>query len=159
VLETEARARFLNRLVRFVNDMKAKGESVLLLPEITGVYFLTGTSAPSRFYVLTPGVLSPGQITNEYLRDLERNPPSAIVISNRKTSEYGVDYFGIGYDREVLTWIESRYEVAAEIGQFERGAHPPDGALIYKPRRGVMHGTTPQTPPSPPGAASMPPSN
>lgn len=96
---------------------------------------MTGTSAPSRYYVLTPGELTPGPMTSAYLNELERNPPSAILLTNRRTSEYGVDYFGIDYDHAVLAWIESRYKVVGEIGQFSRRKGAPDGALIYRPRQ------------------------
>ncbi len=133
VRTSESRARFLNEISRFVANSKARGESVLLLPELTGLYFMTGTSAPSRYYVLTPGELTPGPITDAYLKELERNPPSAILLTNRRTSEYGVDYFGIDYDQAVLAWIESRYQAVGEIGQFSRRKGAPDGALIYRP--------------------------
>jgi Pentapeptide repeats (8 copies) len=115
-------------------EAKRRGERVLLLPEMAGLYFIAGMQSPSRYEVLLPGVLEPGKYTDIYLRELESRPPDMILLSNRRYSEYGVDYFGLDYDREVLEWIESRYTVVGEIGHFERREGAPVAALIYKPR-------------------------
>ncbi|MBI5282102.1 MAG: hypothetical protein HY858_10505 [Candidatus Solibacter usitatus] len=134
VRTTASRADFTNQVIRLIQSAKAQGQSVLLLPEFTGAYFLASASAPNRFFVLTPGVLSPGAVTSDYLRDLERNPPALIVLTNRPSHEYGVPYFGIDYDQEVLAWIERHYFVAGHIGRFVRNPKAPPAALLYRPR-------------------------
>ena len=117
-----------------MQQAKSRGEKVLLLPELTGLYFIAGMQSPSRYESLTPGTLEPGKYTEIFLHEMESNPPDLIIVSNRRTSEYGVDYFGLDYDQAVLEWIERRYRLAGEIGHFERKSDAPLAALMYRPK-------------------------
>lgn len=117
-----------------MQQAKSRGEKVLLLPELTGLYFIAGMQSPSRYESLTPGTLEPGKYTEIFLREMESNPPDLIIVSNRRTSEYGVDYFGLDYDQAVLEWIERRYRLTGEIGHFERKSDAPLAALMYRPK-------------------------
>lgn len=129
---TAEHATLVRQFLPVLREAKLRGDQVLLVPEITGLYFIAGMICPSRYEVLTPGVLEPGKYTELFLRELERNPPELIVLSNRRTSEYGVDYFGIDYDQPLLQWIESRYRLSGEIGHFERRESAPLAALLYR---------------------------
>jgi hypothetical protein len=125
------------KTLAFLEWIKANGRSAMILPEDTTLYFFAETSAPSRFYALTPGMIAPGAMTESYLRDLARAQVDYIVLTNRPSPEYGTPYFGIDFDQPVLQWIDAHYEVVGEIGQFAH--HPnelPWGALIYR-RRGL----------------------
>jgi hypothetical protein len=59
----------------FMKEKDALGESVLSVPEDTSLYFLSGTHCPMRIYAFTSGVLAPGEMTDEGLRELDRQPP------------------------------------------------------------------------------------
>ncbi len=124
----------MTQFMPVIQEAKSRGERVLLLPELTGLYFIAGMQSPTRYEMINPGALEPGKYTDIFLRELERKPADLIILSNRRTSEYGVDYFGLDYDRPVLAWIESHYKVTGEIGHFERREGAPIAALIYKPR-------------------------
>ncbi len=134
VRATQDSVILVNQFLPELQAAKAKGERVLLLPELTGLYFIADVPSASRYELLTPGVLEPGKYTDIFLHDLELSPPDLILLSNRRTSEYGVDYFGLDYDRDVLDWIEHHYRVTGEIGHFERRGNAPLSALIYRRR-------------------------
>ena len=134
VRRTPDNIALVTQFLPVLQQAKSKGERVLLLPEITGLYFIAGMQSPSRYEVFAPGILEPGKYTQIFLRELEHNQPDLIILSNRRTSEYGVDYFGLDYDQEVLAWIESRYRITGEIGHFERRAEAPLAALVYTPK-------------------------
>jgi hypothetical protein len=48
--------------IYFIQDTHGKGRSVLVVPDDTSFYFLSGVTAPTRVYVFTPGVLTPGKM-------------------------------------------------------------------------------------------------
>jgi hypothetical protein len=124
----------MNQFLPVIEDARQKGQKVLLLPELTGLYFVAGILAPSRYELLLPGVLEPGKYTAGLLHELQSNRPDLIIISNRRTSEYGVNYFGLDYDQDVLHWIEEHYRNVGEIGHFERSPQAPLSALMFRPK-------------------------
>lgn len=134
VRSTPENVTLMTRFLPVVQQAKNRGQRVLLLPELTGLYFIAGIESPSRYEMINPGTLEPGTYTQIYLRELERNHPDLIILSNRRTAEYGVNYFGLDYDQEVMAWIESRYHVTGEIGHFERREGAPLAAIIYTPK-------------------------
>ncbi len=129
------------QILAFITEQKLHGREVAVLPEAPMFYALTGTEAPSRWYTLLPGHLSP---TGEdvYIADLSQAAPDYILLTARNSTEYGADYFGIDYDQRVYHWIESNYRVAGEFGHFRRdeslsvGQAPlaPLAALLYQRR-------------------------
>ena len=126
------RAQLLPQVMALMQRAKQKHQEVLLLPEYAGLYFLTGTACPSRFYVLSPGSIEPGEYLNGYLHSLDTRKPEWVVLSNRATLEYGVPYFGIDYYPEVLSWIERHYTVDGEIGHFNRDPNGQEAFLVYR---------------------------
>jgi hypothetical protein len=85
-----------------------------------------------------PGFLSAvGE--DAYITDLNRASPDYILLTARKTVEYGAAYFGIDYDQKIYHWIELNYRIVGEFGRFRRddsGAIPqgPLAALLYQRR-------------------------
>jgi hypothetical protein len=134
VRRTPENVTLMTQFLPLMQQAKSRGERVMLLPEVTGLYFLSGMLAPTRNYVITPGILEPGKYTDFALHLLEQNPPDLIILTNRRTKEYGADYFGLDYDQPVLDWINSRYKVSGEIGHFERAEGAPLSALMFSRR-------------------------
>lgn len=121
------------QILDFATEQKQQGGRTALLPELPIVYALTGTEAPSRWYELLPGEVSPVQ-EKDYIADLRRADPEYIILTNLDTKAFGVSYFGFGYDQTIYRWIEDNYN---EIGQFGRFAHdgsPLLAALVYQRR-------------------------
>ena len=137
---TPADAASARQIIDLVEEKRRQRMRVILLPELPIIYPLTGTEAPSRWYTLTPGFLTPKQ-EDDYIVDLERAAPAYIVLTNRHTDEYGEVYFGIDYDQKILRWIERNYRVTRQIGSFRRDRSDVLDALIYERRRANLPGT------------------
>lgn len=112
-------ANVARQILAFMSERKREGRQVAVLPEAPILYALAGTESPSRWYTLLPGILSPAQ-EDVYVADLNRAAPDYILVTSRKTREYGADYFGIDYDQKIYHWIESNYRVAGQFGRFRR---------------------------------------
>ena len=126
------------QILAFISEQKRYGHQVAVLPEAPILYGFSATEAPSRWYTLLPGFVSPAQ-EDAYIADLNRAAPEYILLTARSSYEYGADYFGIDYDQKIYRWIESNYRVAGEFGNFRRSEiKPPLAALLYEkeePRR------------------------
>jgi hypothetical protein len=129
-----AEAAVYNQLLAFIGEQKARGRTVVVLPQEVSLYFFTGTFAPSRWYGLPPGTLAPEARQQDYIADLDRSRADFIVLSNRDTKELEVPYFGLDYDREVYEWILEHYELSGEFGQFVRDVPGAYGVGIYRRR-------------------------
>ncbi len=125
--------RGFSQALAFLEAAKQASQSVVILPEDTSLYFLSGTLAPSRWYLVLPQVLAPGKATSDYLAELERANPRYILITDRSTTEFGLPVFGIDYGQRILAWVKQHYRVTRQIGDFEPVAYPRAwGALVYE---------------------------
>jgi hypothetical protein len=95
--------------IRFMKEKAALGESVLCVPEDTSLYFLSETHSPTRLYAFVPGVLAPGKMTDETIREIERQPVRYVLWSNRIFPEYGAPIFGVNFDRTLGDYLKSHY--------------------------------------------------
>lgn len=95
--------------IEFMKEQAAKGESVLSIPEDTSLYFFSATHCPTRVYVLSPGVLSPGRMTDEFIQEIERKRVRYLIWSNRDFPEYRVHIFGTDFDQTVGDYFRSHY--------------------------------------------------
>jgi len=101
--------------IRFLQQKAALGESVLSVPEDTSVYFLSGTQCPTRLFFFTPGILAPGKMTEEVIRDLERKPVRYLLWSNRTFPDYGAPVFGTDFDRVLGQYLTSHYRLVGPL--------------------------------------------
>jgi len=119
----------------FLESAKRNSERVVILPEDTSLYFLSETSAPSRWYLVLPQVLPPGQATTDYIQELKRADPRYILVSDRATPEFGLPLFGVDYGQQIMAWIREHYRVTQTIGDYQPVAFPREwGALVYERR-------------------------
>ena len=65
--------------VRFMQEKGAKGEAVLSIPEDVSLYFFSETHCPTRVLAFTPGVLVPGKMTKDTIRQIEQKPVRYLV--------------------------------------------------------------------------------
>jgi hypothetical protein len=95
--------------IQFMKEKASLGQSVLSVPEDTSLYFFSGTYAPTRVFSFTPGVLAPGKMTDEMIREIDHKPISYLIWSNRTFIEYRVPVFGKDFDREVGDYLKTHY--------------------------------------------------
>ena len=127
-----------SQALEFIEAAKRNSQRVVVMPEDTALYFLSGdfsnsTGAPSRWYIVTPQVLPPGQATAKYIEELERANVQYILVSDRSAREFGLPVFGVDYGQQILTWLETNYRLVLRIGDYEPVAYPKEwGALVYE---------------------------
>jgi hypothetical protein len=107
-LPTRKASRY-DAAVRFMREKAEMGESVLSVPEDTGLYFFAGMECPTRVYVFSPGVLTPGGITDQTIAEIERKRVDFLIWSNRRFAEYGVSEFGVDFDRGLGDYLTEHY--------------------------------------------------
>jgi hypothetical protein len=129
-------AAVLRPAIAFMKEQRALGKHVLALPEEVPMYFFSGMEAPSRWYQLSPGILTPEDEDN-YIAVLERIGIDFVLLSNRSHPEYDVPYFGLDFHQKIYQWIQDNYEVTGEFGHFIRQRGAPYAVLIYKRRSGA----------------------
>jgi len=101
--------------IQFMKKNASAGKSVLSVPEDTSLYFLSSTYCPTRVFSFTPGVLAPGKMTDDMIREIDRKPVDYLLWSNRTFSEYAVPVFGKDFDREVGDYLKSHYRPVAPV--------------------------------------------
>ncbi|HYL82823.1 MAG TPA: glycosyltransferase family 39 protein [Candidatus Angelobacter sp.] len=95
--------------IRFMKDQNALGNQVLSVPEDTSLYFFSETHCPTRVFTFTPGVLAPGKMTDELIREIEAKPVRYLLWSNRTFPEYKAMRFGFDFDQTLNQYFISHY--------------------------------------------------
>jgi hypothetical protein len=122
-----------SQTLTFLESARRRSQPVLVIPEDTSLYFFSGTIAPSRWYIVTPQVLPPGEPTAKYIQELDRADLRYVIVSDRATPEFGLPVFGVDYGQEILAWIKKNFHVVKRIGDYEPVAFPREwGALVYE---------------------------
>ena len=101
--------------IQFMKQKASLGQSVLLVPEDTSLYFLSGTYCPTRVFLFTPGVLVPGKMTDDEIREIDRKRVNYLLWSNRTFPEYGVPVFGKDFDQVFGDYLKSHYRPVAPV--------------------------------------------
>jgi hypothetical protein len=121
-------------ILDFMWKQKEQGKRVAVLPDGPSFYAFTGTEAPSRWYSVMPGYLSPEQ-EDTYISELNRSNPDYIVVTDCDMKDFGVPYFGIDYDKKLFRWIQANYREIGQFGHFGRdGRSDLAGALVLQRR-------------------------
>ena len=92
-----------------MKEKKDRGETVMVLPEDTMLYVLSGTRAPTRVNEFLPGFLAPGNMTEELFRQIEEKNVKYLVWSNRRFPQYGVPIFGRDFNQELVHYLTARF--------------------------------------------------
>jgi hypothetical protein len=122
-----------SQVLAFMENAKRLSQEVVVMPEDTGLYYLSGTVAPSRWYIVTGQVLPPGETTARYVEELERANIRYVILSDRAIPEYGIPVFGVDYGLQISAWLQENYRVVQRIGNYEAVAEPKEwGVLIYE---------------------------
>ena len=87
------------------------GSSVLVLPEGASLNYWSRRPLPSRHYLFIPTELEAYGGEQHVLRELERDPPAAVVLAARDYHEFGGGAFGSEprTGEALLRWVRSRY--------------------------------------------------
>ncbi len=94
------------------------GAPILLAPQMTALYVMTGRSEPLPQLSLLPGALAaPGaeKAAIGRLRDVR-----LVITDRRPFTEYGYGSFGSSFDRQIEAWLQARFHHVATL----RGVGP-----------------------------------
>jgi hypothetical protein len=92
-----------------MKEEAARGGMVLSVPEDTSLYFLSATESPARLFFFTPGILAPGKMTEDVVREISQKPVRYLLWSNRTFPDYGVPRFGADFDRALGDYLRANY--------------------------------------------------
>jgi hypothetical protein len=115
-------AHQIPRIVAFMQQESGARRHVLLLPEAPMLYAFAGSESPTRWYFLTPGVISPDE-EREFINQAESYGVDYVLLSNRVFPEYGATYFGRSYCQIVYGWILNNYRLVGQFGRFRPGGY------------------------------------
>ncbi|MGA2113204.1 MAG: hypothetical protein ABSH56_00465 [Bryobacteraceae bacterium] len=142
IYEVPWTGRAFTETLGFLNQAKTRSESFVVWPEEAAFYYFTGTTAPSRWWCLTPGVLPPGEVTSRFLEELDRQQVKYVALSNRSAPEYNMPTFGIDYNQQVYQWLERNFRVVRTFGDYQRVDPGYWAAKIWERKQPQSTGTT-----------------
>jgi hypothetical protein len=70
------------------------------------------------------------------LAELKRRPPTFVALVHRDTREYGVQFFGRDYARDIVQWVREEYEPVALEGAMPFSG--PDFGILIARRRAAQ---------------------
>jgi hypothetical protein len=91
------------------------GQPILIAPQLTALYTLSGRSDPLPEISLLPGALPSAQAQRAAIARLQARRVRLFVIDRHPFSEYGQSGFGISFDRILARWIRSHSRHVATI--------------------------------------------
>jgi dolichyl-phosphate-mannose-protein mannosyltransferase len=115
MLAEPALAQAWNEALEFIARTTKPGDAVAVMPEGTSLDFFSGRRNPLREEITTPGYLS-GQLEDRAIRQLRDARTALILITDRRTPEFGPAVFGRDYCRRLMQWIDANYTSCATFG-------------------------------------------
>lgn len=94
----------------------APGDPVLLAPQLTSLYTLSGRTDPLPQISLLPGSLPDAEAEREAIRRLDAAGVDLVVVNTRDLTEYGQGAFGDTYYRTIQDWLDRDFSRVASLG-------------------------------------------
>jgi hypothetical protein len=128
------------------------GKRVLFLPETYAADVLYDLPSASPFLLHAPGWLD-NRAEKIVIARLDVDPPPAVVLFERSTTEFRIEPFGVGFGRLLSAWVHHNYDVVLRLraGTILRRGGRPTGFLkddrdltSDEPHRGLKHPLEPE---------------
>jgi hypothetical protein len=117
--------------IRFIQERTAPNDEVLVLPQGTGLNFLTGRHYPLREELVHPGCVE-GEREAAAIERLSARRVPVVVIYNLLTPEFRDRAFGVDYNQNLMRWIEEHYRLVSTYGpQSDRQARFGDREMFF----------------------------
>jgi 4-amino-4-deoxy-L-arabinose transferase-like glycosyltransferase len=107
-------AAVYRQALAWIDTRTRPGEPILLAPQLTSLYTLSGRIDPIREISLLPGALAGPADERAAIARLAA--VRLAVIERRVFSEYGHTTFGASFDRVLAGWIRRHFRHAATLG-------------------------------------------
>jgi hypothetical protein len=126
------RCAFVVPLLDELRQRAHPGETLCVLPEGPMINYLARIDSSVPYDCFIPPVLQMfGE--NQIIAELNKHPPTYILLIYRDTSEYGNRMFGRDYGRDLYSWVLQRYCPVAEYGASAL-SEDGDGFILMAPR-------------------------
>ena len=126
-------AREIEEVSAAIRARTGPDAGLIVFPEGELLNFLAARRNPIRHKLYLPGYLT-DENESKIVAELDAAKPAAIVVWRRPMGEYDQGFFGKGYGRKVLAWIDDHYvPVPFEVGH-RTTANPT--FTLYAPRGG-----------------------
>lgn len=102
--------------VDWITSNTEPGEAILVAPQATWLYPLTGRVNPLPEISLLPGALPDAASEQAVIAALERTGIRVAILARRRFTEYGHTSFGLSFDRMVGDWVERNFTRVATPG-------------------------------------------
>jgi hypothetical protein len=110
---TPSEAATYNAVLDWIDSGTRPGDPVLIAPQLTSLYTLSGRTDPLDRISLLPGALSDPADERAAITQLERSGVRIAVIDKRPFTEYGGHTsFGDSFDRLVAKWLHRHFVLA-----------------------------------------------
>ncbi len=120
-------ASSIERMASVIRRETRDGDGLVVFPEGEILNYLSGRPNPCRHKMSLPGYLTRAN-EKDFLEELNRVRPAAIVVWRRLTVEYGPASFGEDYGKSIRAWLDANYQPRTTSG----GRHPE--MVLYLPR-------------------------
>ncbi len=102
--------------VSWITSRTRPGEAILLAPQLTALYTLSGRQDPLAQLSVLPGALPTARSQADAIASLERSRVRLAIVDRRAFSEYGQGAFGVTFDRTLAAWIDRHFTHVATLG-------------------------------------------
>jgi hypothetical protein len=114
-----------------IQSLTRPGEPVLLAPQMTALYVMSGATNPLAQISLLPGTLADDSAERAAIRKLEASGVRLVITDRAAQTTYAQGAFGETYDKQLGSWIKTNFSRAAVL----RGAGPNPRTLDVWKRR------------------------
>jgi hypothetical protein len=91
------------------------GEPIVIAPQLSALYTLSGRTDPLPQISLVPGALPSRSTQLGAIRELERAHVRFAITDRHEFREYGQSTFGGSFDRVLAGWIRRHFNHAAQL--------------------------------------------
>lgn len=99
----------LQQAVDLIQQHTRRSEPILLAPQMTSLYIMTGRRDQLRQLSLLPGALDGPADEREAIADLDAAKVRFAITDRTPLTRYEAGAFGIGYDRLVGAWLRQNF--------------------------------------------------
>jgi 4-amino-4-deoxy-L-arabinose transferase-like glycosyltransferase len=99
------------------------GEPILLVPQLTALYGLSGRTDPLPEISLLPGALPDAPSEQRAIATLDRKHVRFVITDDRRFTEYDHTSFGGSFDRRLAAWIKRNFVPVSHAATATRPVH------------------------------------
>lgn len=111
-----AQAAVYQSAVSWIQRETSPGDPILLAPQLTSLYILSGRADPLKQIQLLPIALPRVQDERAAIVALERARVHLAIIDRHAFPEYGHTVFGGSFDRLLARWVHRNFDRVATLG-------------------------------------------